>query len=245
MKNTVLLLAALLLGAMPAAAQYSDARTQYNLCLARVQSDPSAALMLATSWAKASGGGAADHCAALALVALRRYDEAARKLDGLARSGFASDTALRTELYDQAGNAWMLAGQPDNAVSSFTSALNGDPANADLLTDRARANALQQNWAKAESDLSAALLVEPDRVDLLILRGSARHAMGRKADARADFDRALQVQPRNADALVERGVMRLEVGDTAGARTDWQATITAAPGSAAAERARQYLANGG
>jgi tetratricopeptide (TPR) repeat protein len=233
----------LLAATTPAAAQQS--RPQYDMCLTRVQTDPQAALLLATGWAKQGGAGPADHCAALALVSLRRYPEAAAKLDALAGSNFASDNALRSELADQAGNAWMLAGQPDNAVSSFTVALRGDPFNADLLTDRARAYALRQNWLKAESDLSAALLVEPDRVDLLILRGSARHAMGHKADARADFDRALQLRPGNGDALVERGVMKLEAGDAAGAQSDWQATIASSPGSAAAERARQYLANGG
>jgi tetratricopeptide (TPR) repeat protein len=243
MKKRPLSLFALLVAIAPAVAQQS--RAQYDLCLARVQTDPQAALLLATGWAKQGGAGPADHCAALALVSLHRYKEAATKLDALAHSSFASDVNLRTELADQAGNSWMLAGQPDDAISSFTTALRGDPANSDLLTDRARAYALQQNWAKAESDLGAALMVEPDRADLLILRGSARHAMGHKAEARADFERALQLRPGNADALVERGVMKLEAGDNAGARSDWQATITSAPGSAAAERARQYLANGG
>jgi tetratricopeptide (TPR) repeat protein len=244
MKKAILPLLPILLAAIaPALAQQS--RTQYDMCLARVQTDPQAALLLATGWAKQDGGGPADHCTALALVSLHRYPEAAAKLDALAHSSFASDNALRSELSDQAGNSWLLAGQPDNAVASFTTALRGDPANSDLLTDRARAYALQQNWAKAESDLGAALMVEPDRVDLLILRGSARHAMGHKADARADFDRALQLRPGNSDALVERGVMKLEAGDNAGARSDWQAAVASGPGSAAGERARQYLANGG
>jgi tetratricopeptide (TPR) repeat protein len=243
MRKALVVLSVSLAAIAPAAAQQS--RAQYDMCLARVQTDPEAALLLATGWAKQGGVGPADHCAALALVGLRRFKEAATKLDALAHSSFASDVALRTELADQAGNSWMLAGQPDDAIVSFTTALRGDPANSDLLTDRARAYALQQNWAKAESDLGAALMVEPDRADLLILRGSARHAMGRKADARADFDRALQLRPGNADALVERGVMKLEAGDNAGARSDWQASIASAPGSAAAERARRYLANGG
>jgi tetratricopeptide (TPR) repeat protein len=216
---------------------------RYDQCLAQVQSDPSVALMTAAAWAKTGGGPAADHCAALALVGLRRYGEAAAKLDLLARGGFAANASMRIALFDQAGNAWLLAGRADSAIASFTAALAVDPLDADILSDRARALASKQNWAKAESDLTAALLVSPERADLFVLRGSARHAMGRLADARQDFDRALALQPRNPDALVERGTMKYQSGDVTGARADWQAAVSGSPGSAAAETARQHLAD--
>lgn len=217
--------------------------SQYEACLARAQGDPEAALMLAEAWQKKGGGGAADHCAALALVGLRRFPEAGSKLDALARSNFAGNASTRTDLFDQAGNAWLLGGQPDKAIVSFSAALAVDPADADLLADRARAQAFSRNWAKAESDLSAALMVNPDRADLYVLRGSARHAMGRKADAWADFDRALKLQPGYPDALVERGTAKFEAGDITGARADWQQVVSSAPGSAAAESAQQHLAD--
>jgi tetratricopeptide (TPR) repeat protein len=225
----------------PAMAAAPSGETQYDRCLARVPNDPDGALMLANAWAKTDGGAPAGHCAALALVGLRRYAEAAVKLDALAKSGFGTNPSMRTTLYDQAGNAWLLAARPDSALASFTAALAVDPMDADILSDRARANALKQNWAKADSDLTAALLVSPERADLYVLRGSARHAMGHTADARADFNRALQLQPGNADALVERGTAKFEDGDVAGARQDWQAAASAAPGSAAAETARSHL----
>lgn len=222
--------------AVPAAAA-----NRYDTCLARTQGDPAGALEDATAWAKTGGGPAAEHCAALALVGLRRYSEAAVKLDTLARG--APEPGRKSALFDQAGNAWMLAGRADSAVVSFTAALGIDAFDTDLLADRARALAMSRNWAKAESDLTAALLVSPDRADLYVLRGSARHAIGRRAEARADFDRALKLQPGNAEALVERGEMKFETGDAAGARADWQAAATAAPQSAAAGVARQHLAD--
>ena len=215
--------------------------SQYEACLNRAQADPSGALMLASAWAKNGGGAPADHCAAMALVGLRRFPEAAARLDALGRSQATAGTDMRTAIFDQAGNAWLLAGQGDKAVASFTAALAIDPLDADLLADRARAQAFRKNWAKAESDLTAALLVSPDRADLYVLRGSARHGMGRRAEARADFDQALRLPPNNADALVERGTARLEDGDVAGARADWQRVVTIAPGTAAAESARQHL----
>ncbi len=242
MRLPVKALAAMLFAAVAVGA-HAASRDQYDACLNRAQSDPAGALLQASNWSKQGGGAAADHCAALALVGLRRYGEAASRLDALARSPFAADPSRKTALFDQAGNAWLLAGRADSAVASFSAALGIDPFDADLLADRARALALKQNWPKAESDLSAALLVNPDRADLYVLRGSARHAMGRKADARADFDRALRLQPGNADALVERGTMKFEAGDAAGARADWQAVVSAAPNSPAAQTAQQHLAD--
>jgi tetratricopeptide (TPR) repeat protein len=180
---------------------------------------------------------------AVALVALRRYAEAATKLDTLAHGGFATDPSMRMDLFDQAGNAWLLANKADGAIASFTAALAIDPADADLLADRARANAMKKNWARAESDLSAALLVNPNRADLLVLRGSARHAQGRKADARADFERALKLHPGFADALVERGTMKYQAGDVAGARADWTIVVSTSPNSATSAVARQHLAD--
>jgi tetratricopeptide (TPR) repeat protein len=218
-------------------------KAQYEHCLSRASISANDALREALEWQKAGGGPASDHCLAVALVGLHRYSEAATKLDALAHGGFTSDPSMRAALFDQAGNAWLLAGRADNAIGSFTAALAIDPSDADVLADRARANAAQSNWARADSDLSAALLVDPSRADLLVLRGSARHALGRRADARADFEQALALRPAYADALVERGTMKFEAGDQAGARADWNATISAAPASAAAGEARQHLAD--
>jgi len=218
-------------------------KAQYDRCLALAATNAADAYHDAVAWQKAGGGPPSDHCAAVALVALRRYGEAASKLDALARGGFSSDPAMRMALFDQAGNAWLLANKADNAIASFTAALAIDPADADLLADRARANAMNKNWARAESDLTAALLVSPGRSDLLVLRGSARHALHRKAAARADFDRALQLHPGYVDALVERGTMKFEAGDAAGARSDWAQVVATSPGSAAASVARQHLAD--
>jgi tetratricopeptide (TPR) repeat protein len=221
----------------------AGAADQYDACLARTQNDPGGALLFASGWIKTGGGPAAEHCKALALVGLHRYGEAAVALDALARSGFAANGAMRPTLFDQAGNAWLLAARPDSAIASFTAALAIDPFDADLLADRARALAYKKDWAKADSDLTAALLVNPDRADLYVLRGSARRAMGRKAEARADFDLALRIQPRNPDALVERGTSKFEAGDVAGARADWQIVVTDYPDSDAAPAARQHLAD--
>ncbi len=213
---------------------------QYSQCVASIAANPDGALSRALTWAERGGGAAAEHCAALALIALKRPAEAAARLDRLAQ-GQAGDARNRATLYDQAGNAWLMAGQPQNAEGSFTSALALTPNDADILIDRAGARGLRKNWTGAETDLTQAYALNRSNPEILVLRASARAAQGRKDEARADIEAALAINPIFPDALVERGAMKLAAGDKIGARADWQQALTAAPGSAAAATAKQYL----
>ncbi len=214
-------------------------RDRYDNCLLLIRISPQRAFDAAATWETSGGDGAATHCAALALVALKRYAEAGTRLDQLARN--TGSNADRAQLYDQAGNAWLLGRRAQEAQTSFTTALQLSPSDPDVLADRARAFAMKANWQAAESDLTAALSRDPRRAEFLVLRASARHALGRKQDARADIDLALRLEPNNVEALVERGEMKLEAGDQAGARNDWQSVIDQSPRSAAAADAKQHI----
>jgi tetratricopeptide (TPR) repeat protein len=240
---TALFLAALTIAATAQVSILDDTsiggRDRYDNCLLLVRSEPQRALNAALDWEK-TGNAAATHCAAVAMVALRRYTDAAIKLNNLARA--TSGAADSATLFDQAGNAWLLARRPSDANSSFSAAIALLPGDADLLVDRARGYAMAVDWRSADADLTAALAKNPNRADLYVLRASARHAMGRKLDARTDIDQALRVQPANADALEERGELKAEAGDSAGAQSDWQAVIAQSPRSSAASTARQNLA---
>jgi tetratricopeptide (TPR) repeat protein len=216
--------------------------SRYARCLDLVKRDAGRALEASQAWRGAGGGAAALHCSALALTALHRYPDAAQQLDEAAHDSMAGDAALRAELLDQAGNAWMLAGRADKAVVSLSGALAFSPNDPDLLFDRARARGQAHDWGGAEADLSAIIAQDPNRADVFVLRASARHAEGRKADARADLERALAVYPDYPEALVERGTLKLETGDRAGAAADWQQVLRDAPNSDAGAAARARLA---
>jgi tetratricopeptide (TPR) repeat protein len=214
---------------------------RYDRCLKLAHDDADSAYEQALAWHDSGGGPAAVHCSAVALVQQKHYAEAAFKLDTLARERDAGDAELRANLLDEAGNAWILAGQPESAEASLSAALKLGIRSADFYADRARARALKKDWAGAETDLNAALASDADRADLLVLRASARHAMDRRAEARADVDKALDLDPGYADALVERGAMKLEVGDPTGARADWKVVLAMQPKSAAADSARLHI----
>ena len=214
---------------------------RYDRCLKLAHDNPDFADEQALAWHDAGGGPAAMHCSAVALVQLKQYAQAAFKFDALARESDAGGAGIRADLLDQAGNAWILAGQPENAEASLGAALNLGNRSADVYADRARARAMKKNWAGAESDLNAALKVDPDRADLLVLRASARHALGQRTQARADIDQAIALDPKYGEALVERGAMKLESGDRNGARGDWQVVLVVQPNSPAADTARMYI----
>ncbi len=182
MKRAVIL--ALLTLTTPALAEditYSD-------CVAMVDRSPQSAEQKAAVWQTHGGGAAAMHCHALALYALKRYDEAARVLDALGRNRDIPD-ADKAALFDEAGTAWLLAGKPKEAVQSFSAALGNKPNDLSVLADRARARGLLRDWKGADADLSAALLQDQNRADLLVLRASARWASGNKVGAASDIVR--------------------------------------------------------
>jgi tetratricopeptide (TPR) repeat protein len=236
------------LAALPALAQsdtsfFTDTALsgpqRYNLCLALAQKDPQTAYDKSSIWRGRGGMMYAAHCQAVALVGLKRYAEAAQKLTTLAHDKV--DAAVRVQLYIQAGNAWMMAEQPGNALPLLSDALEISPDNIDALTDRARARAMSRDWNGADTDLTLALSHDPTRADLYVLRSSARHALGRKDEARADIDRALDLVPGYAEALVERGGMKLEAGDRAGAQADWEDVLKKSPPGDATESAKARL----
>ena len=224
----------LLLVCVPAMAAQSDAG-HYRRCLADAETNPAAALADAESWIKSAGGVPAEHCAAVALVTLKRYAEAGGRLDRIAGGQGKLDASFRVALFNQAGNAWLLAGDGTRAVQSFSGALALSAGDADLFADLARAQAMRHDWQEVVLDLNAALQLAPRRADLLVLRASARRALKRYEDAKADIEAALKLKPGDGDALVERGLLRRQLGDLGGARRDFQAALKSSSGNAAAQ----------
>jgi tetratricopeptide (TPR) repeat protein len=214
---------------------------RYDRCLAAAANDPAAALADAEGWLRAGGGVPARHCRALALVGLRRYDQAGAELDALGKAAQVPGAAMRAALFDQAGNAWLLAGNGARAVSSLSAALALSGGDADLFADLARAQAMQRKWAEAETSLNAALGMAPRRVDLLVLRASARRALRNFVGAHDDIAAALRLAPNDSDALVESGLLRKQAGDLGGARRDFEAAVKADPTGEAAVTARENL----
>lgn len=178
---------------------------RFSECLAMIETDAERAYEEAMAWAAEGQSLNAYRCAAMALIAQNRHAEAARRLDSLAYAVNPAQTATRAELFSQAGNAWLLAREPGRARSSFTRAIatmeSDPPQLPDLLIDRARAYAMEEDWRAAEEDLSRSLDIRTDDTLALRLRAAARMHQRSFDLAEADAQRALTLASTEDDRV--------------------------------------------
>ena len=170
---------------------------RFSHCVALIDEDAGRAYEEAMAWAADGQAVGAYRCAAMALIAQNRASEGARRLDSLGSAVNPAETAMRAELFSQAGNAWLLAREPARARSSFTRAITtigSDPVQLpDLLIDRARAYAMEEDWRHAEEDLSRALDIRANDALALRLRAAARMHQRSFSLAEADAQQALRL----------------------------------------------------
>lgn len=241
----------------PAAAPVKNPEAvKYVACVRQAYAAPEAALEMATAWRAGGGGVAAQHCVALALTALKKYEEAAKRLEEVAQdlqSGHGTfgltglDNAhLLPDVYGQAGNAWLMAGNLSRAYNTLSTALaNVSPGSlqaVEYLIDRSRTLGEMHQYDKALADIEKARLLTPDRAEIYIYRAGILRALKRLDDAMNDLATALKLDPDNPDALVERGIVNRLSGDDKAARADWNVVIAKYPGSPEAEAAQGNLA---
>jgi tetratricopeptide (TPR) repeat protein len=167
------------------------ADSQYDRCVALAQKQPQAAYDMASSWRSDKGGVAAMHCQGMALINLGQPARGAGVLDSAAEKMDLSSPILAADLFSQAGNAWLLAGDATRAIARFTWALDRMPeaasSRADTLIDRARAYAQLENKDKSLADLSAALLLVPANIEARLLRAELYLSQGKAGSARRDL----------------------------------------------------------
>src|SRR5437764_1504636 len=116
----------------------TDAAT-YDRCMKLARDNPAAARELAESWRGRGGAHPAEHCQAVALIGLKQYKPAAARLEKLAEAMVSAPAPLRAGVLGQAGQAWLLAGDPGRAYTDAGAALVLHPDDPDLLLDRAEA----------------------------------------------------------------------------------------------------------
>jgi hypothetical protein len=222
------------------AAADAVAAKRYADCLRLAKTKPTDGWETALAWAGEGGGEPARHCEAVALIGLKQYREAAQRLEDLAKqSGDAPQ--IRAGMLAQAGQAWILNGDPGRAYADQTAALKLTPAQADLLIDRAESSALGQNWRDALVDLDQAIGLAPDRAEAYAYRAAARRELKDLKGAAADAQRATELDPDSVPGWLESGNAARLLNDNAAARKAWMRVIALAPQSRAAEDARANL----
>jgi tetratricopeptide (TPR) repeat protein len=214
-----LLAAALALGASGALAQtltgsaadayVAEEQERIAACLELTQSDAEAAYEYGLRWEGQYGGRPlARYCTAMGLIALEAFEEGALRLEQLANAPDAGDMSRRAIYLAQAGNGWLLAERPDEALVALGNALKIAPRDPGILADRAAAHLMRGEAQTAIGDLNAALEVAPQDAEALFLRARAFLATDRLQLALQDIEQARTQDPTNVDMVVLRGEIR-------------------------------------
>ncbi|MFT6559480.1 tetratricopeptide repeat protein [Sneathiella sp.] len=214
---------------------------EYESCIKLTKREPEMAFESALSWRDQGGGFPARHCAALALVGMKKYHLAAPRLEKLAHEMQQAGSDFVIPILSQAANAWLLAEDYPRANAVASAALELEPGNIELLIDRSHILAKAKNYQEAYDDLDLALRLDPTRPDALAYRGATLRQLGDNKRALEDIELALSLQPDLTDALIERGILRRLTGDNDGARQDWLKVLSLSPHSPAGDTARKNI----
>ena len=215
-----------------------DQQRRYTDCMRLARSEPLRALPIAEKWMGEGGGLGARHCVAIAMFEAGRYVPAATQLESIARDMGRERPGLRAELQVQAGQAWMEAGQAENAAAAQSEALALKTDDPDLWVDRGLSYAAMKAWPRAISDFDHALSLRGKDIETLVLRAAAWRNAGDARKALDDAQFALRLAPDHSEALLERGFAYLKLGNGSAATGDFRKVIELVPpGSDAARRA--------
>lgn len=216
---------------------------RFAACVVQSEKDPAKALEEAGAWQIAGGGPLARQCAGLAYATQKRWLPAATAFQQAAEEAERGRDSRAAQLWVQAGNASLLAGESAKARSAFDAALasgilKGAEAGEAHL-DRARAALSMKDNAAARSDLDAALKLVPEDPLAWLLSATLARKAGDLPRARIDIAEAMKRAPDEASVAVEAGNIAILSGSTEAARTAWEAAVKADPdgpdGKAAAE----------
>jgi Flp pilus assembly protein TadD len=220
---------------------------RYDGCVRAIDADAAKVEQFAIEWQALGGGLPARHCLALAQLRQGKNAAAASTLSKAAQAAEAQKSPMAADLWNQAGNAAMLAGDMKGAVSHFSSGIlaAGEFApvrTANLLVDRARARTELADLAGARADLDQALKLTDKEPTAWLLSAALARRQGDLVRAGIDISRASALDSANPDVLFEQGNIAAANKDEVNARKLWEMAVKAESGSAAAEIAAKALA---
>lgn len=228
------------LGLLLAAAAILPARAMtYGECTALIDKSPGDAYGAAVAWIKTTDDPAAQHCAALAEVALKRYGAAGDRLNRMIDQ--TENPYEAAALLGQLGNVRMLDGKPDLAIRAFSLAVKNTPNDPQLLSDRARAYAALKSWEMAARDLDAAVQIDDEDAELQLLYATALREGGKLPEALGVIEKAASLAPGDAAILLERGRIHLLRGERDKAGADWKKAAAIATDPAIRDAANASL----
>jgi tetratricopeptide (TPR) repeat protein len=234
------------------------AEDRYSACMTMADQVPDKAINMALAWIADGGGVPARHCEAYGLSRMGEHAEAAARMMKIAQDmRIGRDMPIRmgarvvataemlADMYGQAANAWLMAGEIIRAEDAIDVALTLSPDNSaqelDLLLDRARIAAADKDFSLALKDLELVSKADPGRKDILVLLASAARGTGDYTRADQVLAEYLAVFPNDPAGQLELGNLRHAQGDKAAARTAWLRVLLLEDSGINADAARANL----
>ena len=229
-----------------AAAAASGEVDALEKCAALAGRDPKAAIEQAQGWRLKGGDMAARQCLGIAYMADGRAAPAALTFEQAARAGEASGDARTADLWAQAGNAWLAAGEAAKARAALDTALarggGSDGWKGEAYIDRARADVDLADPKAARADLDRALALVPDDPIVWLLSATLARRQQDVARAAKDIAEAIRRAPDSAEVALEAGNIAALQGELAAAREEWRLAAERGKGTGTAKAALDALA---
>lgn len=238
-----------LAAAAPVSGPVDTPDNRYKACAALVRTAPERAAQQAESWLRGGGGILAGQCLGLARSALQRWPEAAQAFQAAAREADAKQDRGRADLWVQAGNSWLAAGDAANARAAFNAALAANLLSAELKgevhLDRARAGIHLNDPAGARVDIDKGLELVPGDPFAWYLSAALARRENNLPKAREHIAKAVSLAPDDAAIALEAGNIAGVSGEPEAAKALYARAARLGPDTEAGRSARAALAANG
>ncbi|QMS89641.1 tetratricopeptide repeat protein [Nostoc edaphicum CCNP1411] len=112
----------------------------------------------------------------------------------------------------------------DQAIASFTAAIEQEPKHARAIVNRGNARYNLKDYEGAVKDYSQALTIQPNQIKALVNRGNARYMLAEYSNdpdleynlAIADYNRAIGLDNNEIEAYIRRGIVRAQMAKYSG-----------------------------
>jgi tetratricopeptide (TPR) repeat protein len=232
--------------AAQAAGPVDTPANRYRDCLALARTAPARAAGQAQAWLGSGGGLMAAQCLGLALSAQEKWPEAAAAFEAAAKDAESKQDRRRGDLWVEAGNARLAAGDPAGARRAFDSALATKmlvpQLEGEVQLDLGRAAVALGDPAAARVHIDKGLALVPKDPFGWYLSAALARRQNDLALARDHIAKAVSLASDDAAILLEAGNIAGVSGEKEAALGLYAKAARLAPGSEAGKAAQAAIA---
>lgn len=159
------------------------------------------------------------------ILATNQYPPEQQQVQDVQRQSLMADNspenASPEDLVKRGEQLWKLT-QYEEAITTYTQAIQINPKHAEAYYNRGIAYATLQRFEEAIADFNQAIQNNPKYAEAYFNRGIIYAKQHRYEEAIADYSQAIQINPKYKDAYGYRALAYLEIGNKTQSRQDLQ-----------------------